>query len=60
MRGERDDIEITPEMIEAGIGALLSYDSRFHLEDDAVSRIYRVMVTVALRAGLVELRAPRS
>ena len=40
---ETDEIEITPEMIEAGIGALVSYDPRFDLEEDAVKKIFLVM-----------------
>lgn len=37
--------EITPEMIEAGVMAMLAYDSRFEDEDAAVIRIYRAMVS---------------
>ena len=47
---ERDDtaencrIEITPEMVEAGIAALVAYSPYFDLEEDAVISIYRAMV----------------
>ncbi len=39
------EIEITPEMIEAGIAALASYDPRTMLEEEAVERIYRAMIS---------------
>ena len=42
---ERDDseIEITPEMIEAGLAEFFAYDSRFQSEEEAVKRIYGAM-----------------
>jgi hypothetical protein len=47
---ERDDdaencgIEITPEMINAGIAALASYNPYFDLEEEGVRAIYIAMV----------------
>jgi hypothetical protein len=38
------ETEITPEMIAAGVGALVAYDERFDLEEDAVVRIYTAMI----------------
>jgi hypothetical protein len=46
---ERDDdpencaIEITPEMIEAGVAQLLGFNRDFESEEDAVMRIYMAM-----------------
>ena len=37
------EIEITPEMIEAGVGEFLGYDSRFEEPRDAVIQIYLAM-----------------
>jgi hypothetical protein len=39
-----DGIEITPEMIEAGVEELSSYNLDFESMEDAVTRIYREMV----------------
>jgi hypothetical protein len=47
---ERDDdpancgIEITAEMIAAGVAALVSYNPRFDLEEDGARGIYVAMV----------------
>jgi hypothetical protein len=38
-----NEIEITPEMIEAGAGALCLFDMREDRPDDAVHEIYRAM-----------------
>jgi hypothetical protein len=38
-----EEIEITPEMIEAGVLEFLSFDSRFDSEEDAVTLIYQAM-----------------
>jgi hypothetical protein len=49
---ERDtaaEIEITEAMIEAGVAALASHDSRFESDEDAVMRIFMAMVTVNQR-----------
>ena len=37
------EIEITPEMIEAGVLALCSFDPRFEDEEEAVRRIFSEM-----------------
>jgi hypothetical protein len=42
-----DEIEITPEMIEAGLDEFVAYDDRFHFEEDAVRRIFRAMIKKA-------------
>ncbi len=39
-----DEIEITPEMIEVGVGALCAYDYRFESMEEAVCRIFTVMM----------------
>jgi hypothetical protein len=42
--GRRDEIEITPEMIEAGVREFLDFDSRYeHDFGELVSSIYEVM-----------------
>jgi hypothetical protein len=38
------EIEITPDMIAAGVTAFLDFDGRFESEADAVADIYRAMV----------------
>jgi hypothetical protein len=40
-----NEIEITPEMIEAGVSILLDYDSRFSNEMDIVEKIIRLVET---------------
>lgn len=37
------DIEVTPEMIEAGVCALASFNDRLESDDEAVVRIFRAM-----------------
>ena len=44
---EEHDIEITPEMIEAGRWELIEYDNRFKLPQDAAARIFRAMTLVS-------------
>ena len=39
-----DEIEITPEMIEAGLEEFGTYDSRFDVEEDVVKRIFLAML----------------
>ncbi len=39
------EIEITPEMIEAGVSILFDYDSRFSNERDIVEKIIRLAET---------------
>jgi hypothetical protein len=43
---ETCEIEITPEMIEAGIEEFCGFDSRFESDEDAVVRIFKAMITV--------------
>jgi hypothetical protein len=38
-----DEIEVTPEMIEAGEIEFVRFDSRFEGPDEVVLRIYKVM-----------------
>lgn len=40
-----NEIEITPEMIEAGEVALSEYNTYFDSRDEAVCRIFRQMVS---------------
>lgn len=37
------EIEVTPEMIEAGAAELADYDERFEFREDAVMRIFLAM-----------------
>jgi hypothetical protein len=39
-----DDVEVTPEMIEAGLLELARFDARFQEERDAVRKIFRAML----------------
>lgn len=47
------DIEITPEMIEAGVEVFCGYDSRFEGPEDVVVEIYEAIKA----ASLVGLRS---
>jgi hypothetical protein len=40
------EIEITDKMIEAGVRALVSYNSDFETEERAVTRIYKSMASI--------------
>ncbi len=42
-----DDVEITPEMIEAGAEAFAGYDSRFEGPGDIVGEIFIAMFSVS-------------
>jgi hypothetical protein len=42
--GENCEIEITPEMIEAGVMAVLCSDRRVESSEDIISKIYSAMV----------------
>lgn len=44
---DAEEIEITPEMIEAGVLAFLRHDRRFEEPDEAVRRIYSDMWRVS-------------
>lgn len=39
-----DEIEITPEMIEAGVLAFVEHDDFFEGKEDAVRRVFRAMI----------------
>lgn len=41
--GPVSEVEITPEMVKAGVEALYQHNPDFEAEEDAVSRIYRAM-----------------
>ncbi len=41
------EIEITPEIIRAGVSVLLGMDSRFEDERDVVERMFEKMISVA-------------
>jgi hypothetical protein len=43
---ENCDIEITPEMIEAGLRVFFRYDSKFDDEEETIASIYRGMEIV--------------
>ena len=43
------NVEITPEMIKAGVGALCAYDSEFESREEGVTHIYRSMTEARLR-----------
>ena len=45
MTGQLDEIEVTPEMIEARV-LLNNYDTRFSNEEDIVEMIPRTMYTL--------------
>ena len=51
---DSDEIEITPEMIEAGVSALLDMDESVSREHDVVWNIFRAMI--AARANAPENR----
>jgi hypothetical protein len=39
-----DEIEVTPEMIEAGVAAYYGSDRRFDADDEIVTRIFKSMM----------------
>jgi hypothetical protein len=45
-----DEVEITPEMIEAGLGPLLRFSRERDLYEDGVRDIYLAMEAARLRA----------
>ena len=45
------EIEITPEMIEAGRGPLLQFHRERNTEEEAICRIYRAMASVDPNRG---------
>lgn len=44
---ECNELEITPEMIDAGVGELCRYDPDYETESSAVERIFTAMVRVS-------------
>ena len=46
------DIEVTPEMIEAGVSELVRFNPDFEREEDAVHRIFQAMFQALHRASL--------
>lgn len=40
------EVDVTPEMIEAGLKAMYEYDSRFEPYDNMVHDIFRAMTAV--------------
>jgi len=40
---EETDMEVTPEMIEAGVAALSAFDFRFDSSGEAVAAVFRAM-----------------
>lgn len=49
---EEDEIEVTPEMIEAGALAYTDYDPRFEGIEDVAIRVYIAMTRVNRRKTL--------
>jgi hypothetical protein len=45
--GRREEIEITPAMIEAGVPLLFDYDPRFSNEKEIVAAIFEAMTLAA-------------
>jgi len=45
-------IQITPKMLEAGVSAFVSYDSRVESAEEAVIWIYEAMTHAAMRQGI--------
>ena len=56
MTGRRDEptdeIEITPEMIDAGGAAYMDADLRFDMLEDIASNIYRAMEAARIRKAM--------
>jgi hypothetical protein len=42
----QDEIEVTPEMIEAGVSAICAPESEYEIEAETAARIYRAMQRV--------------
>ena len=50
---DESEVEVTPEMMAAGLDAWLSYDSRFEDAEDAARRIWVRMVGAMSRENAV-------
>ena len=48
------EIEITPEMMKAGLSAWYDYDSRFESEEDGVRAIFVAMLEASLNLAAIE------
>ena len=55
---ESEEIKVTPEMIEAGVRAFWSFDTRFEDAEDVVKRIWRGMN--AVRNGETKMEGGRN
>ena len=52
-----EEIEITPEMVAAGVRAYFSRDSRFESEDEIVTNIFIAMTRAAASSPVGHWRA---
>ena len=48
-----DEIEITPEMIAAGVSALCAYEPEFDFKEEGVDRIFRAMLAASIKKWVV-------
>jgi len=51
----REKIEVTPEMIEAGLSAFYRYDSRYDVDSDGVKEFFLAMYRVHREALCQEI-----
>ena len=56
--GADQEIEITPEMVAAGVEAFLSFDERFESEAVAVVRVLEAMLAASRAPAKVAMLAP--
>ena len=56
---ELDEIEVTPEMIEAGVTELVRFNPDYEAEADAVARIFRAMTVSAPNSQKGRISASR-
>lgn len=54
-----DEVEITPEMIEAGLDEWAVFDERFESKERALARIYQAMTTLKMSGLAREKLGPR-
>lgn len=47
--GTEDEIEITPEMVEAGLAELVAFDPEYDEGQDFVRRVFRAMEAARFR-----------
>lgn len=55
-----EEVEITREMIEAGVSEFLSYDPRVERPEDVVPLIFRAMCRASPKAHIREVVSARS